>query len=330
MKRIATGGLALLMTVTAACGGGSGTGASDTTAQTPGDLQVQVASYDLRTGRPQRVLLGLLTAEARLVGGGELRLEFSYSGTAAGPAAPEKGFSATGTYRLVAGQADAQVGKSPGLVEPGGPAGVYGADDVEFPKAGFWRVAVPVTMDGRAQSPSTTFEVKDDSTIPYVGDPAPRTQNHVLGSTEVPPKAIDSRASEDGSIPDPELHSLTVDQSVASAKPTMVVVSTPTYCVSRFCGPITERVQALGARNKDAMNFIHLEVWKDFEGKAINKAAAEWIYPTRTEDATEPWVFVIDKSGVITHRFDNIATDAELEGAVAAAVGGGPGSSTPA
>lgn len=316
MKRFVIGALAVIVVATTACGDGSGEGPSDTAAKnSPGDLQAQVASYDLRAGTPQRFLLGLLTGEGRLVGGGELRFEFAYVGTKAGPAPAEPGFEVSGTYRLVAGQPGAEVGGA-GLVEPGGPAGVYGSDNVEFPKAGFWRVTVPVQMDGKDQRPSTTFEVKDDSTIPYVGEPGPRSQNHVIGSTEVPPKAIDSRAGADGSIPDPELHSLTVDQSVASGKPTLVVVSTPTYCVSRFCGPITERVQALAGPNQRAMNFIHLEVWKDFEAKAINKAAAEWIYPTKTEDATEPWVFVLDGSGVITHRFDNIATDSELESAV--------------
>lgn len=316
MKRFVIGGLAVIVFVTTACGGGSGKGTPDTAADSAqGDLQAQVASYDLRAGTPQRFLLGLLTGDGRLVGGGELRLEFAYAGTRAGPAQAEPGFESKGTYRLVAGQPKAQVG-GVGLVTPGGPAGVYGSDDVVFPKAGFWRVTVPVEMDGKDQRPSTTFEVKDDSTLPYVGDPAPRTENHVLGSTEVPPKAIDSRASDDDPVPDPELHSLTVAQAIASGQPTMIVVSTPTYCVSRFCGPITERIQALAGVNQGAMNYIHLEVWKDFEGKAINKAAAEWIYPTKTEDATEPWVFVLNGSGTITHRFDNIATDSELESAV--------------
>ena len=60
------------------------------------------------------------------------------------------------------------------------------------------------------------------------------------------------------------------------------------------------------------MSFIHLEVWQDFETNTVNPAAAEWIVPTPDTDAREPWVFVIDSDGIISHRFDNVATDAEL------------------
>ena len=34
------------------------------------------------------------------------------------------------------------------------------------------------------------------------------------------------------------------------------------------------------------------------------------------EDAREPWVFTFDSGGLIVERFDNVATDAELEAAV--------------
>ena len=48
----------------------------------------------------------------------------------------------------------------------------------------------------------------------------------------------------------------------------------------------------------------------------MNKAAAEWIYPPGTKDPREPWVFGVGRDGRISHRFDNVATDAELEQAV--------------
>lgn len=64
------------------------------------------------------------------------------------------------------------------------------------------------------------------------------------------------------------------------------------------------------------MAFVHLEVWKNFDKSEVNKAAAEWIYPPGTKDPREPWVFVIGRDGRIAHRFDNVATDAELQQAV--------------
>ncbi len=98
-----------------------------------------------------------------------------------------------------------------------------------------------------------------------------------------------------------------------AGRPFLVVVSTPTFCVSRFCGPITDSVQALADRFADSeMAFIHLEVWEDFEANLVNAAAREWIEPTPETDGAEPWVFIGDADGIITHRFDNVATDAEL------------------
>src|SRR3546814_4517134 len=84
---------------------------------------------------------------------------------------------------------------------------------------------------------------------------------------------------EDGSGPDPELHQLTVADAVATGRLTMVVVSTPVFCVSRFCGPITDSVQELAAPYGDRANFVHIEVWRDFERNKLNRGAAERIYP---------------------------------------------------
>ncbi len=60
---------------------------------------------------------------------------------------------------------------------------------------------------------------------------------------------------------------MTVAASIASGKPTLLVVSTPTYCVSRFCGPITDMVQGLSKDYADRANFVHIEVWRNFESQ---------------------------------------------------------------
>ena len=60
--------------------------------------------------------------------------------------------------------------------------------------------------------------------------------------------------------------------------------------------------------------FVHVEVWRDFEKQEVNKAAADWLL--RRGDLHEPWVFVIGPNGKITARFDNVASKAEIEGAL--------------
>lgn len=164
----------------------------------------------------------------------------------------------------------------------------------------------------------TTFEVAERHQFPWIGEDAPRSENLTLSSADAPRGAIDSRARDGKDVPDPELHGTTVAAGIASGKPTLVVVSTPTYCVSRFCGPVTDMVQELSHDYTDQANFVHIEVWHDFEKKELNRAAAEWTQ--RGEAVLEPWVFLIGSDGKISDRWDNVATRVEVEPALKAAV----------
>lgn len=171
-------------------------------------------------------------------------------------------------------------------------------------------------VDGKPLRASATFDVLRAPEVPASGQLSPPTENHLPGAEGVPPKAVDSRAQADGTVPDPELHTQTVAAAIATGRPTMVVISTPVYCVSRFCGPITDSVQRLAAQHGGRMNFVHLEVWRDFQAQEINKAAGEWIFRSPNQEIHEPWVFVLDGQGVITDRFDNVASDEETAAAV--------------
>ena len=112
---------------------------------------------------------------------------------------------------------------------------------------------------------------------------------------DAPRMAVDSRWSQGKKLPDPELHRSPVASSIQNKHPAVVVFSTPVYCVSRFCGPITGMVQELAHDYSDRADFIHVEIWRDFRDNVINKAAADWLL--RDDDLREPWVFLIGSSG---------------------------------
>ncbi|MDP8953877.1 MAG: hypothetical protein M3N37_02950 [Actinomycetota bacterium] len=284
-------------------------------------LNALVASYDLAADRPQRFMVGLVTNDQQLVSFGEARLSFAYLGEGQGAPPPEPGPEAIAAWQPIPGQDLTEVPDAPRVVSGSEGTGVYAARDVTFARPGFWQVDVAVEVDGQTKRAEAAFQVHPEPVIVAPGDAAPPSENHLPGAQGVPVKAVDSRAEPDGTVPDPELHQLTVAEALASGKPTMVVVSTPVYCVSRFCGPITDAVQELARRHGGAMNFVHIEVWKDFEAKILNEAAADWIYPPGAEDAVEPWVWVVGADGVVTERFDNVASEAELAAAVEAAIG---------
>jgi hypothetical protein len=155
--------------------------------------------------------------------------------------------------------------------------------------------------------------VTEEHRFPAPGDEAPKTRNRTLDS-DVPPGAIDSRAQNGEPIPDEGLHEMTIAESIEQGEPTVVVFATPVYCVSQFCGPITDMIEDLSKDYSDRANFIHVEIWFDFQDQAVNKAAAEWLLVD--QDLLEPWVYLIDGDGTITERWDNVATRAEVEAAL--------------
>ncbi|HVF14100.1 MAG TPA: hypothetical protein VM942_05830, partial [Acidimicrobiales bacterium] len=310
-RRPATWVLGWLFLLTACSSGNGGSGAAPTTNVQDG-LVARVASFDLAVGPPSRVIVGVQSTDLRLVVYGTVDFRFSYLGTKDVPVTtPAPGPAVTATYLPVPGTPAPPDGAVPQLATGSQARGVYGAT-VGFDRAGFWQVEVTARVDdpeaggGGEDAPRTAtgaFEVLERHVIPAPGDEAPRTENLTVDSpADVPRGAIDSRAGSDGAspIPDPELHATTVAAALAAGRPVVVAVSTPVYCTSRFCGPVTDLVQELSYVYGDRASFVHIEVFRNFQDTVINQAAADWIYPDRTGGLNEPWVFVVGGDGRIT------------------------------
>ena len=309
----------------AACGG-DGSAAPNTAGEDVAVYGAQVASYDLAAEGPQRFLVGLIGADSGLIVGGEVDLDFRYFGRDATESADAAdgelmATDVTAVFTVVADGVDPPRGEGPKLKVGDEGVGVYEAKGVEFAEAGYWSVTVKATVDGQSLAVNAAFEVAEEHRIVAAGDPAPRTENLLPGDPGAPVKAIDSRAEADGTVPDPELHALTVAEAIASGRPTVVVVSTPVFCVSRFCGPITDSIQTLVPDFEGRANFVHIEVWRDFEDNVISKGAAEWIYPDDDVDPFEPWVFLVSGDGTVLQRWDNVANLDDVEVALTEAVG---------
>jgi hypothetical protein len=303
LRRLAAAGAALLLLV-ACSSGGSGKGKAD-------ELAVQVASYDLATGAPARFIVGLITVDQRLIGYGTVDLRFSYVGTKENAGNPTPfGPPVKASYLPIHGsELPNPVPATPQFVSASNTRGLYGAQ-AGFDKAGFWEVEATATVDGKARRGKGAFAVNPAHTVPAVGDQALPTETLTLTTPDVPRPAIDSRAGS-GDIPDPDLHRTTIAASLAAKRPVVAVFATPVYCTSRFCGPITDLVDELAHQYADRADFVHVEIWRDFQAKTINKSAADWVY--RNDELNEPWVFVIGADGRISARFDNVVTRGELE-----------------
>ena len=87
--------------------------------------------------------------------------------------------------------------------------------------------------------------------------------------------------------------------------------ATPQFCQSRTCGPavdvVSRRPQAHG---RDRVQFIHVEIYKDNDpAKGVNQWVSQWRLPT------EPFTYVVDRTGVIRAKLEGAFSAAELQAA---------------
>lgn len=310
--------LAAVALLAVACGdGGTGTDPaaepSDDGQADTFELSVAVASYDLAVGEDRRLLTGLFTQDRQLLAFGEVTFQLAFLGDQPGGQA-ELTQETTATYLPVPGMEPEGDSDQPILLEDPTGNGVY-AGLVDLDQPGFWGVRVIAELaDGRVVEGNTAFSVGEETLNPDVGDQAPRTVNLTLADVEagrVAPVSVDSRAQDpDAELTDPHLHATTIAGSLDAGRPVVVMVSTPVYCVSRFCGPLVEVVADVAREFEDRADVVHLEVWEDFEDQRLNDAAAEWIL---TEAGTfEPWVWLVDGDGTVLARWDNVVDVEEL------------------
>ena len=288
--------------------------APSTTADDEVTLAVAPASFDLAVGEDRRLLLAVFTDRRERVAGGEVTVRLAHLGDEPGGQVP-LGPPLTATFLPIPGLDVPPPAQGPAVVGTDVLTGVYRLE-VDLDEPGFWGVSVVAdlvdvgTVEGRA-----VLQVLPEPAIVGVGDPAPPTSNLVRADVEAgvaSPSALDSRLR---TLEDPDraatLHTTRVDESVAAGRPVVLAIATPVYCVSLVCGPLTDHLVDVAARYGDRADFVHVEVWEDFEEQRLSPAAAAWI---QTETGgNEPWVFLIGPDGTVVARWDNVLDTAELE-----------------
>ncbi|MEX2329027.1 MAG: hypothetical protein WD575_04780 [Nitriliruptoraceae bacterium] len=312
LRRTLRRGVALAATLSlllAACGDANAPAAD----QDAPDLSIAVASFDVHVGDDQRLLAGVFTPDRSLLGFGEVTFQLGHvdPGQPDQVALPQQ---TTARWLGVPGMEPSGPADAPRLLAGEQGSGVYAAR-VTLDSPGTWALLVTAEVDGEILEGQTVFTVLEEPLVPNVGDPAPRTGNLTITDVEagrVAAHAVDSRArAEDQTIPDLHLHDTVIADALDEGRPVVVVVATPVYCVSRFCGPLTEVIADVADRHADRAAFVHLEVWHDFDEGELNDAAAAWI---QTEiGGNEPWVFLVGSDGTIVARWDNVLDVEALE-----------------
>ena len=241
------------------------------------------ASSELAQGR-NRFTLGLIDEHNQPITTGKVNVQF-FKLLANGQA--EKRSEAPAVFRSVGGAS-----KGVWVCQP------------TFSEIGQW--GAQVTLDSGDGSPNTSrlnFQVQAKFSAPGYGDPAPRSISLTASDVGGDTSHICSNN------PPCNLHNMTIADALAPGqKPLVVVFATPALCTSATCAPELQAVVQLQSTNAEAANFIHIEIYQyPFDGTRTVPTVDEWHLPS------EPWTFVVDKTGIVRDRFEGAAPMEELE-----------------
>jgi len=193
----------------------------------------------------------------------------------------------------------------------------YYIADVSFSKAGQWSALFTTAAPGSPQEQVPfMFDVKDKHSAVSVGQPAPRTPTPTGAS-------VGGRLAEVSTDPnpDPRFYQLSEDQALDQHKPFVIVFATPAFCTSQLCGPTLDRVKAL-AKSYPSVTFIHVEpyVMQVEDGRLQPVLANGALVPVDATNqwglVSEPWVFVVDRNGIVQGSLDIVFSSDELAAAI--------------
>jgi hypothetical protein len=179
---------------------------------------------------------------------------------------------------------------------------------VPFPRRGKVVVAGVAQLGGRLLATTAIEQVvgQKGPQPPKVGERAIRIHTPTVASARGDISKIDTRVP-----PAPSLHQVDF-ASVLGRKPVVLVFATPALCQSRVCGPVVDIERQVQAATGSKVAFIHMEVYRDNDpSKGYRPQFTAWRLPS------EPWTFVIDRSGRVAARFEGALSAAELQRAVA-------------
>ena len=95
----------------------------------------------------------------------------------------------------------------------------------------------------------------------------------------------------------------------------VIAFSSPMFCTSQMCGPVTDIVSTISQKYDNELDFIHIEPYDleiaQKEGRLVPTGIfSQWELPS------EPWVFVINSGNRITDRYEGLFTEKELESSI--------------
>jgi hypothetical protein len=193
--------------------------------------------------------------------------------------------------------------------DPDSAVAVY-TTNIDLPKNGEWRIGALVREGDELTATLLPSAIVGEFTdVPRVGQgpppihtPTPASVGNDLSklTTRVPPETMNQEDFAD----------------VLGKKPIVLLFATPQFCQSRTCGPVVDIASQVQQDYGDKAAFIHMEIYNDNDpSEGVRPQVRAFHLPS------EPWVFVIDRSGVIRTEIEGAFGVDELTEAVKAVTG---------
>ncbi len=191
--------------------------------------------------------------------------------------------------------------------------------NVDFPSAGDWKAVFITEAPGAAKEAiGVAFQVVADGSAVAVGERAPASKTPT--ATDV---GGDLRMLSTDTSPDPAFYRVSVADALAAKQPFLLVFATPAFCKSAQCGPTLDLVKSVAATSPSTVAFIHVEPYQlkwaegrlqpvlDANGQLQSvESVNEWGI------LSEPWVFAVDRNGIVRGSFEGVVGEAELQAVI--------------
>jgi len=198
-----------------------------------------------------------------------------------------------------------------------GTVGVY-VGHATFPSAGTWTADFTTEAPGSPKETMTfSFDVKEKTQVLRPGDAAPSVATPTLADA----RGDVARISSDPK-PVKAFYETSEAAALAAHKPFVLVFATPKFCTSAQCGPTLDRIKPFVERYP-TVTFINVEPYElkreNGQLEAVLDQAGNLVPTAVTREwglLSEPWVFVVDRQGIVRSSLELIFSDAELTAAL--------------
>jgi hypothetical protein len=226
-------------------------------------------------------------------------------------AAPADGGRAVGPFpaRVESLQVKPRFESQTTKTDPDSAKAVY-VSDVNFDRDGNWYgIALFHQGDTYTAALVPTIKVAASTNIPAVGDRPPLIHTPTAATVKGDLSKIDTRSPPD------DMHHVDFADALGK-RPIVLLFATPALC--QVCGPVVDVTEQIKHEMGKGVDFIHMEVYNH------NHTSDGYRPQLRAFGLrSEPWLFVIDRKGIVRTRIEGAFDASELARAVRQIAGQG-------